>query len=117
MANTIANPVSDILARVVPTHVKPTTLGRLGEPDVFVTNASEVRGLSIKEIAQKLTIPESSSGFRIIEFPSANVNGIASPVYRTNPGFIGGGRTAGGASEFVIPNGPIPPGAIERIVP
>jgi hypothetical protein len=30
------------------------------------------------------------------------------PVFRSNPGFVGGGLTAGGAPEFVVPNGPIP---------
>ncbi len=30
--------------------------------------------------------------------------GIASLVFRTEPGFIGSGRTAGGAREFVILN-------------
>ncbi|MBE7540273.1 MAG: hypothetical protein HS122_17905 [Opitutaceae bacterium] len=35
---------------------------------------------------------------------------------RTNPGFIQGGRTLGGAPEFVVPNGPIPPGASTRII-
>ncbi len=53
----------------------------------------------------------------MIEFPSGNVSGIASPVNRTDPGFIGGGRTAGGAREFVIPNGAIPAGSSARIVP
>jgi hypothetical protein len=116
-AKGITNPVSDTLARVVPGRINPTTLGRTGDADVFVTNASELQGISAKEIAKKLAIPESASGFRVIEFPSANVSGIASPVFRVNPGFVGGGRTAGGASEFVIPNGPIPAGAVQRIVP
>ncbi|HEX6705225.1 MAG TPA: Ig-like domain-containing protein [Albitalea sp.] len=111
----VANPVSDMLARVVPGNIKPTNLGSPGALDVFVTNASELRGLAAKQIADKLAIPESAS-FRVIEFPSASVQGIASPIGRTNPGFIEGGRTAGGAAEFVIPNGPIPAGAIERIV-
>ena len=52
----------------------------------------------------------------LIEFPTPS-EGLASPVFRTNPGFVGGGQTAGGASEFVIPNGSIPPGATIRIVP
>lgn len=112
----IANPVSDTLARVVPGNINPATLGAPGAIDVFVTNASELRGLTAQQIAQKLAIPGSSS-FRVIEFPSANVEGIASPIGRTNPGFIEGGRTAGGASEFVIPNGPIPAGAVQKIIP
>jgi RHS repeat-associated protein len=115
VAGGIANPVSETLARVVPGNVKPTTLGRAGDADVFVTNAKELRGLSAKQISEKLTIPESSS-FRVIEFPSANIQGIASPVNRTNAGFVGRGRTAGGASEFVVPNGSIPKGSVERIV-
>lgn len=113
----LANPVSDTLARVVPGNVKPSGLGAPGAPDVFVTNASELQGLTAAQIAQKLTIPNSSSGFRVFEFPSSSVKGIASPINRNNPGFIGGGKTAGGASEFVIENGPIPDGAIERLVP
>ncbi len=115
-AKEAANPVSETLARVVPGNLNPRILGSPSAADVFVTNASELRGLSAKQIAQKLSILESSS-FRVIEFPSANVQGIASPIGRTNPGFIPGGRTAGGASEFVIPNGPIPRGAVHRIVP
>lgn len=110
----VTNTVSSTLARVVPSHIKSNTLGAPGAKDVFVTNASELRGLSSKQIAEKLTIPESAS-FRIIEFPSKNIDGIASPINRTDKGFIGGGRTAGGASEFVVPNGPIPAGATERI--
>jgi RHS repeat-associated protein len=114
-AKGVANVVSDTFARAVPGHIKSNTLGAPGAKDVFVTNASELRGLSSKQIAEKLTIPESAS-FRIIEFPSKNIDGIASPINRTDAGFIGGGRTAGGASEFVIPNGSTPAGATERVV-
>jgi hypothetical protein len=113
----IANPVSATLARVVPSEIDPMMLGSPSQLDVFVTNANELYGLSAKDIAQKLTIPNSPSGFRVIEFPSADVQGIASPVFRTNPGFVGGGKTAGGASEFVIPNSVIPTNATQRVVP
>jgi hypothetical protein len=41
--------------------------------------------------------------FAILEFDTPEV-GVASPVFRNNPGFVGMGRTAGGAREFVIPN-------------
>jgi len=114
-AKGVTNPVPSNLARVVPGNVNPKTLGRTG--DVFVTDANALKGLNSKQIADKLTIPQSSSGFKVIEFPSSNVSGIASPINRTNPGFIQGGRTAGGAPEFVIPNGPIPAGATTRVVP
>jgi RHS repeat-associated protein len=111
----IANPVSETLARVVPAHLSPKTLGKPGDVDVFVTNAAELRGLSAKEIAQKLTIPESP-GFKIIEFPTKSIEGLASPIRRSNPGFVGRGRTAGDASEFVVPNGSLPAGSIIRTV-
>ena len=39
----------------------------------------------------------------IVEFDTP-AEGLASPVFRTNPGFVGGGLTAGGAIEFVLPN-------------
>lgn len=45
----------------------------------------------------------------IIEFNTPE--GIATPVNRNNPGFVGHGTTAGGAREFVVPNGPIPQNA------
>jgi RHS repeat-associated protein len=109
----ISNPIPSTLARVVPGGVNPKNLGATA--DVFVTDAKALQGLNARQIANKLTIPQNPSGFKVIEFPTPN-SGIASPVLRGNPGFIGGGRTAGGASEFVIPNGPVPAGAITRIV-
>jgi len=111
----VANPVSNTLARVVPKGLNPTTLGKAGDLDVFVTNASELKGLSNAQIADKLATPEVPGGFNVIEFPSSSVDGIASPVFRINNGFVGGGQTAGGAAEFVIPNGPIPTGATQWI--
>lgn len=90
-------------------------LGAPGADDVFVTRPGDIAGLDAKGIANRLTIPESPGGFRVIEFPTP-AEGLASPVFRTNPGFVGGGKTAGGAVEFVVPNGPIPSGATTRIV-
>jgi len=108
-----ANPVPATLALVVPGNINPKNLGTTA--DVFVTDAKALQGLNAKQIADKLTVPQSSSGFKVIEFPTPS-SGIASPVLRNNPGFVGGGRTAGGAPEFVIPNGPVPAGATTRIV-
>ena len=106
-AKSVANPVPATLARVVPGNINPRNLGTTA--DVFVTDAKALQGLNAKQIADKLTIPQSSSGFKVIEFPTPS-SGIASPVFRNNPGFVGGGRTAGGEPEFVIPNGPVPAG-------
>jgi RHS repeat-associated protein len=103
------------LARVISGRVNPSTLARPGAADAFVTPAEEIAGLQTPvEIAKRLTIPTSRS-FTIIEF-DAPAEGLASPVFRGNPGFVQGGRTAGGAIEFVIPNGPIPAGATLRTV-
>jgi hypothetical protein len=39
----------------------------------------------------------------VIEFDNP-VQGLGSPVFRSNPGFIEGPYTQGGAREFVLPN-------------
>jgi hypothetical protein len=65
--------------------------------------------MTAEQIASRLGIPHSNT-FTIIHFPTP-AEGLAAPVFRTNPGFIGGGLTSGGAPEFVIPNGPISLGA------
>ncbi len=94
---------------MIPNGILATTLGPPGAADVFVTTPEVIEGLDTAGIAQRLTISESPSGFRVLQFPTP-AEGLASPVLRTDPGFVGGGYTAGGAPEFVVPNGPIPPG-------
>lgn len=89
---------------------------RITALNVFLAGAAELQGLTASEIAKKLAIPEAKGGFRLIEFPSTSITGIATPINRANPRFITGGKTARGASEYVIPNGPIPPSATQRIV-
>ena len=115
-ARGVANPVPTTLARVIPDGIPATTLGRTGAADVFVTAADDIAGMNAAQIAERLTIQGSPTGFRIFEFPTPQT-GLASPVFRTDPGFIGAGRTLGGAREFVIPNGPIPAGSTIRTVP
>jgi RHS repeat-associated protein len=110
----VTNPIPRTLARVIPGRIVPTTLARPGTSDVFVTAADDIAGLDAAQIAVRLGIPPSAS-FTVIEFETPSV-GIASPVFRSNPGFRGGGLTSGGAREFVIPNGPIPPGATVKTV-
>src|SRR5258708_9252474 len=101
-------------ARVIPADINATTLGVPRATHVFVTDASAIQGMNAQEVANALTIPESESGFQVIEFETPE--GIASPINRANPGFVGGGQTAGGLPEYVVPNGPIPPGANTYIV-
>jgi len=116
--NGISNTVPDVVARVVtdnPITRASTTLGRPGAEDVFVTAADDIRGMNASQIADRLTIPESPTGYRVTEFSTPR-SGIASPISRSDPGFIGGGKTIGGAREFVIPNGAIPVGSDVRLV-
>jgi len=111
------NPVPDRLARVIPGDVDPTMLGPANQENVFVTAADDVRGLSSSQLAAKLGIDMSPSGFKIYEFNTPNV-GISSPINYADPRFVGLGRTIGGAREFWIPNQPIPKGAtIYKIIP
>jgi RHS repeat-associated protein len=113
-ARGVTNPIPGRLARVIPGEGPFTTLGRPGAPDVFVTAAEDIAGMNATQIAQRIGIPSSKS-FTVIEFSTPS-SGLASPVFRTNPGFVGRGLTAGGAREFVLLNGSIPTGAIIRVV-
>jgi RHS repeat-associated protein len=103
------------VARVISADIQATTLGAPGAADVFVTDANAIRGMNSSQIANGLTISGSPSGFNVIEFPTPN--GIASPINRMNPGFVGGGQTTGGLPEYVVPNGPIPANATITHVP
>ena len=111
----LTNTVPNRLARIIPGNISGKTLGAPGSTDVFVTAADDIIGLNAKQIASRLAIPYSRSGFKVIEFNTSRI-GIASPINRMNPGFVGFGRTAGGAREFVIPNQLIPNGSIIRMV-
>jgi uncharacterized protein (TIGR00730 family) len=71
----VANPVSDTLARVIPAGIDASTLGAPGAADVFVTNASELEGLNAEQISDVLTIPQSPSGFQVIEFATPEEGG------------------------------------------
>jgi len=111
----VTNSIPQKVARVIPDGIKTSMLGAPNQSDVFVTAAKDIKGLNAMQIANKLTIPQSSSGFKVIEFKTP-MNGLASPINRTNPGFVGKGRTLGGAREFTIPNQQIPKDAIIKIV-
>jgi len=113
-ASAATNEIPGVLARVIPGEGSFPTLGPPGRTDVFVTAAEDIAGMNSEQIANRLSIPPSSK-FTIIEFQTP-ADGIASPVYRTDPGFVGNGFTAGGAREFVISNGPVPAGASIRVV-
>ena len=96
------------LVRVIPDNVKASTLGRTGEADVFVTTPDAIKGLNAEGIAKKLTLKDEKGNyvqgpFKLIEF-DAPTEGLAQPINRSNPGFVEGGKTAGGATEYTVPN-------------
>lgn len=84
------------------------TLGRPGSEDVFVTAVEDIVDITnSSELAYRLTLLDESGNlvpgpFAILEFDTPT--GIASPILRNNPGFIGQGLTKGRAREFVVPN-------------
>ena len=111
----INNPVPDRLARVIPGDALRQTLGPPDKDDVFVTAAEDIYNMNAAQLVKRLMLDPPSNVYTVIEFPTPP-SGIASPINRTNPGFVGKGTTAGGAREFVVPNAFIPPNASIRIV-
>jgi hypothetical protein len=111
---TVTNSVPTTLARVIPGEGPFPTLGPASSPDVFVTAADGIAGMTPAQISNYLTIPYSPT-YSVYEFATP-AEGLASPVFRANPGFVGGGLTSGGAPEFVLPNGPIPADALHYMV-
>lgn len=106
----IANPVPSTLARIVNAdYAASPTLGSPQAADVFVTSASDISGINTSQgLANRLTLLDSAGNLRqgpfaVIQFDTP-ASGLASPVFRNTPGFIQGGLTGGGASEFVLPN-------------
>ncbi|MEP6847324.1 MAG: polymorphic toxin type 10 domain-containing protein, partial [Acidobacteriota bacterium] len=110
----ITNPVPSRLARVIPGEGPFPTLGLPGDSRVFVTAADDIAGLNASQLGPRLGIQDSNV-FTTIEFDTPTT-GIASPFTSNKPGFVGFGRTSGGAREFTIPNGSIPCGAVFRRV-
>ena len=107
--NQTAEQLPTRLARVIPEdNAGSPTLGKQGNEDVFVTTPEELRGLNSEGIAKRLALKDSKGNyvkgpFRIIEFDTPS-EGLAQPLNRNNIGFVNGGKTSGGAAEYVIPN-------------
>jgi hypothetical protein len=109
-ASGIEHDLPSRLARVVPADFANTpTLSGIGSSDAFVTSADDIAGIETGEdLAFRLALLAEDGSLltgakAVIEFDAPD-EGLACPVLRTNPGFAGRGRTAGGASEFVLPN-------------
>ncbi|GAB4187969.1 MAG: hypothetical protein Tsb002_13770 [Wenzhouxiangellaceae bacterium] len=96
------------LARVVDAeYINAFRLGGPGADDVFVTPFLDISGVAnAGELSRRLTLVGEAGNVRpgpfgIIEFDTPSF-GLASPVFRQNPGFV-----QGGAREFILPNSDI----------
>ena len=106
----VTNSVPNRLARVIQAIFAETrTLAPAGRSEAFVAAAEDLEGVTTAlELAERLTLVDNEG--RLLQGPWAIIEfdvpeaGLASPVISQIPGFIGQGRTAGGAREFVIPN-------------
>lgn len=52
--------------------------GTRGNCVAFVTAADDIAGMDSAQIAKRLTIPQSPTGFRVIEFPTLS-QGVTTP--------------------------------------
>lgn len=85
--------------------------GRLsGGAEAWVTAADNLAGIdTIEGAAKRLTLVDGNGQLRlggnaIVEFNIRDSAPIASPYNRSNPGFVNGGRTGGGAREWFLPS-------------
>jgi RHS repeat-associated protein len=97
------------VARDIEAGLKDVYLGKPGDPDVFITAAEDLaRYRTQASVERRLALPSSNERRAVVTFKyDVEAGGIASPVFRNYPGFVGKGRTLGGAREWVIPNRPL----------
>lgn len=115
--NEVVNPLPGRFARVVSLeHLNDIESGvlQIGRADndgrIFVVAADDIAGISTpEELAKRLTLLNESGqlnvkSYAIIEFNLDDVTNLTFPVFRSNPGFISGGYTLGGAREYTMAN-------------
>ncbi len=118
--NHVTNPIpaNRRFARVVPVEIvyalqrgQSRLLGRpYQRGSVFVTAADDIMDvIDAHGLARRLALVDEIGNllqgpFGIVLFTLRSLRGLASPVFRTYPGFVGFGHTAGRAREFVTPN-------------
>ena len=97
------------MARDIEAGLRDVYLGKPGDPDVFITAAEDLaRYRTQASVERRLALPPSGERRVIVTFKyDVEAGGIASPVFRNYPDFVGKGRTLGGAREWVIPNRPL----------
>jgi len=92
------------VARLIDAGHTDITLAKPGDPDVFITAAEDLaRYRSQSSVERRLGLPPGQRAIVTFNY-DIGVGGIASPIWRDYPEFVGGGLTRGGAREWVIPN-------------
>jgi len=109
-SSSIMNAIPSRMVRVIPAEfVDGSRLAAPTAHEAWVTAAEDLAGVNTSQaLARRLTLVDATGALipgprAVIEF-DAVTGGLASPVFRDAPGFVGRGMTAGGAREFVIPN-------------
>jgi hypothetical protein len=116
-AEEVANPFprTQRFARAVPENVAiliesgrtDIPLGRPSDADVFITAAEDLaRYRTQSSVERRLALPPGQRAIVTFKY-DIEAGGIATPIRRDYPEFVGRGRTAGGAREWVIPNRPL----------
>ena len=81
-----------------------------GGAEAWITAADDLKGINtIEGAARRLALVDDAGNLRlqgnaVVEFEFKDISGIASPYNRSNPGFISGGKTGGGAREWLVPS-------------
>jgi hypothetical protein len=112
-----ARAVPEDVARKIEAGFTNVTLARPGDPDVFITAAEDLaRYRTQSAVESRLALPSGPQRAVVTFKYDWEAGGIASPILRNYPEFIGGGITAGGAREWVIPNRPLSKLLDERLI-
>jgi RHS repeat-associated protein len=102
-----AQAVPEKVARDIEAGLQDVYLAKPGDPDVFITAAEDLaRYRTQSSVERRLALPPGQRAVVTFKY-DVEAGGIASPILRDYAEFVGRGRTAGGAREWVIPNRPL----------
>jgi hypothetical protein len=107
-------PKNGLFATVMPSkYVEAVKKGQgalSGGTEAWITAADDLAGISTVEgAAKRLTLVDEAGNLRlasdaVVIFRIKNLSNLASPYNRSNPGFVNGGLTGGGAREWLVPS-------------
>ncbi len=102
-----ARALPERVARDIEAGLRDVYLAKPEDPDVFITAAEDLaRYRTQASVERRLGLPPGQRAVVTFKY-DVEAGGIACPICRSYPEFIGRGRTIGGAREWVIPNRPL----------